>query len=290
MSAILAQALGFLISAIRLRRLAGPTVSLSFPAATGLELVMNGLAVLGPAAPAEGLAYGTRQLRRRGLDKTRTALVLVLEQWFSYRVIYLVAALNILVLIARRDFPVPGAWPVLGAFSVLLALLGTAVLARNPASTEHLSGVWARVRFWKPPPSVEERRLAALRLYDVTMRVVGRPRDRLWLVGLSVAGHLCGVLTLLLAMRAVGLSVDLDVILLAAAAAVLASSIPLLPGGLGVVEAVVPAVLHWYGAPLGQALAGAIVARIVNTVLPAVSGAVALWVLELSHLQRASVE
>lgn len=122
------------------------------------------------------------------------------------------------------------------------------------------------------------------------MRLVGRPRDRFWFFALSLAGHVCGVLTLLLSMRAVGLSVDIDIIFLAAAAAVLASSIPLLPGGLGVVEAVVPAVLHWYGAPLGVALAGAIVARIVNTVLPAISGAAALWTLELSQLQGASVE
>lgn len=127
----------------------------------------------GPAAPAEGLAYGARQLHRRGLDKTRTALVLGLEQWFSY----LVAALNLLVIIASRDFPVPGLWPVLGAVTVLVALLATAGLASRPASMEHFSSAWASVRFWTPQPSAEERRRTGVRLHETAMSVVGTPWD-----------------------------------------------------------------------------------------------------------------
>ena len=217
-AAVLAQLLGLILSAVRLRQLTGFDAKLSLPAAGGLELVMNGLCVLAPAAPAEGLAYGARQLRRRGLDKTRTALVLGLEQWFSYRVIYLVAALNLLVILARRDFPVPGPWPAAAAVLVLLALAVTAVAARRPASMQHLNGAWARVRFWAPRPSTEELSLAGIRLHETAMKVVGTPRNRVLLVGLSVAGHLLSVLTLFLAMRAVGVVVDPDVALLAAAA------------------------------------------------------------------------
>jgi uncharacterized protein (TIRG00374 family) len=280
--AVAAQVLGVVLSAVRLRRLAGSQVDLSLAAASGLELVMNGLGVLAPAAPAEALAYGIQQLRRRGLNKTRAALVLGLEQWFSYRVIYLIASLNLLVILARRDFPVPGHWPALAAVLALLLLAVTGVAASRPASMEHLSGAWARVRFWAPRPSAEQRRLTGVRLHETAMSIVGRPRDRGRLVGLSVAGHLTGVLTLVLAMRAVGVVVEPDVALLASAASVLASSIPLLPAGLGLVEAAVPAVLAWYGAPLDLALAGAVVVRVVGTVLPAAAGAVALWALQLT--------
>lgn len=89
-------------------------------------------------------------------------------------------------------------------------------------------------------------------------------------------------------MRAEGVVVDPDVALLASAAAVLASSIPLLPAGLGLVEAAVPAVLAWYGAPLDLALAGAVVARVVGTVLPAIAGALALWALQLAQAPNAA--
>ncbi len=281
-AAVVAQAWGVVLSAVRLRRLAGTQVDLSLTAASGLELVMNGLGVLTPAAPAEAIAYGVRQLRRRGLDKTRAALVLGLEQWFSYRVIYLIASLNLLVILARRGLPVPGPWPGVAAVLALLVLAVTGVAASRPASMEHLSGAWARVRFWVPRPSAEQRRLTGVRLHETAMSIVGRPRDRGRLVGLSVAGHLTGVLTLVLAMRAEGVVVEPDVALLASAAAVLASSIPLLPAGLGLVEAAVPAVLAWYGAPLDLALAGAVVVRVVGTVLPAAAGAVALWALQLT--------
>jgi uncharacterized membrane protein YbhN (UPF0104 family) len=50
----------------------------------------------------------------------------------------------------------------------------------------------------------------------------------------------------------------------------------LLPGGLGVVEAIIPAVVHWYGPSLSAAFAGALVYRMVGTVLPAAVGAVAV--------------
>lgn len=279
--AVLVQALGFVVSAVRLRRLAGPDATLSLPAATGLELVMNGLGLLTPASPVEGLAYGARQLRHRGLDRTHTTMVLALEQWFTYRVIYLVAALNLLVILASRDFPVPGPWPVVGAVAALLVLAGTSALARTPATMEHVSRAWARVRFWKPPPTAEERHQTALRLHLTVMDVVGAPRNRAQLVALSLLVHLSGILTLLWSMRAVGLTIDLDLALLATATGIAASSIPLLPGGLGVVEAVVPALLHWYGAPLDQALAGALVARVLSTVLPAAAGVGALWMLRL---------
>lgn len=279
--AVLVQALGFVVSAARLRRLAGPDADLSLPAATGLELVMNGLGLLTPASPVEGLAYGARQLRHRGLDRTRTAMVLALEQWFTYRVIYLVAALNLLVILASRDFPVPGPWPVVGAVAALLVLAGTSALARKPATMEQLSRVWARVRFWKPHPTAEERHQTALRLHLTVMDVVGPRRNRAQLVVLSLLVHLSGVLTLLWSMRAVGLTIDLDLALLATGTEIVASSIPLLPGGLGVVEAVVPALLHWYGAPVDEALAGALVTRVLSTVLPAVAGIGALWTLRL---------
>jgi len=52
--------------------------------------------------------------------------------------------------------------------------------------------------------------------------------------------------------------------------------LPLLPGGLGVVEATVPAVLHRFGAPIDVALAGTLIYRGIAFFLPAVVGGLAL--------------
>ena len=75
---------------------------------------------------------------------------------------------------------------------------------------------------------------------------------------------------------AVGTRVDPDVALLAVGAGAVAAAVPLLPGGIGVVEAVMPAVIHWYGPPFSAALAGVLLYRALGTFLPAAAGAVAL--------------
>jgi uncharacterized protein (TIRG00374 family) len=277
--AVAAQVLGFGAAAVRLQRLVGGGRRLGLGDAVWLELAMNGLWVLAPAAPAEGLAYGAAQLRRRGLERPRTALALGLEQWFTFRVVYLVASTNLLVVLATRDFPVGGPWPPLAAVAVLLLLAWTAVLARRPTSLERVSRVLMRLRFWAPRPSLEQQHDAAASLHEAAMALLGPPTSRMRLVALSLASHAGGVLTLMLSLRAVGVAVDLDLVLLCSALAVVVSSVPLLPAGLGTVEASVPALLHWYGVPLAPALAGAVVARVVGTVLPALGGALALLVL-----------
>lgn len=277
-AAVAAQCLGFGAAALRLQRLVGGG-RLRLADAVWLELAMNGLWVLAPAAPAEGLAYGANQLRRRGVERPRTGLALGLEQWFSYRVIYLVASTNLLVVLATRDFPVGGPWPPLAAVGVLLLLAWTASLARRPASLERVSRLLARLCFWLPRPSADEQQRAAAVLHETARALVGSPASRMRLLALSLMSHAGGVLTLMLSLRAVGVAVDLDVVLLCTALAVVVSSVPLLPVGLGTVEASVPALLHWYGAPLAPALAGAVVARVVGTVLPALGGALALLVL-----------
>ncbi len=46
-----------MLAGVRMRRLAGPEADLSPMAATELTLVVNGLGLLTPASPAEGIAF-----------------------------------------------------------------------------------------------------------------------------------------------------------------------------------------------------------------------------------------
>ena len=78
-----------------------------------------------------------------------------------------------------------------------------------------------------------------------------------------------------LALHAAHADVDFGPVVLAYVAGVIASWVPLLPGGLGAVEIAVPAVLHHFGVPLPAALAGTLLWRGLSLFLPALGGALA---------------
>jgi hypothetical protein len=70
-AAIAFEAAAYVLAGVRLRRLAEPEADLSPVAATELALVVNGLGLLTPASPAEGIAFEYRELGRRGLPRRR---------------------------------------------------------------------------------------------------------------------------------------------------------------------------------------------------------------------------
>ncbi len=276
--ATLFEGLAYVLSGERLRRLAGPD-RVSTSAATGIELVINGLGLLTPASPAEGLAFGASELSHRGLNRRRVALTLGFSQWFSLRVFLLVNALNLFWIVATRDFPINSTWPLIGAPLMLVLLAVTASLASRPATTERLAVIVGAAQFWKPQIGRDERRASGAQFHADAMAVIGPPRRRVVLMGLSVGSMLADIACLYFVLIAAHTHVGFDIALLAAGAAAVAGLIPLLPGGLGVVEAVIPAVVHWYGPSLSAAFAGALVYRVLGTFLPAAAGAVAVMAL-----------
>jgi uncharacterized protein (TIRG00374 family) len=276
------EGLAYFLSGLRLRRLAGPEI-VSPAAATGIELVVNGLGLLTPASPAEGLAFGASELSRRGLDRRHIGLTLGFAQWFSFRVFLLVNALNLVWIIATRDFPVDSTWPLVAAPLVLGILAASAFLASRPSTMEHLTVAIGTARFWKPKPDRAKLRARGARFHADALEVVGSPRRRVVLMGLSVGSMLADIACLYFSLIAAHAHVGFDIALLAAGAAAASALIPLLPGGIGVVEAIIPAVVHWYGPPVSAALAGALVYRALGTFLPALAGAAALVALRTRH-------
>ena len=144
------EALSYVLSGVRLRRLAGPDADLTVVSATELELVVNGLGLLTPASPAEGLAFATAELSRRGLPRRRIGFTLGFTNWFSFRIFYLASAVNLLFIVATRDLPVDATWPLVIAPLVLVLLVVTGVLANRPSTAEHVAVVLGALRFWKP--------------------------------------------------------------------------------------------------------------------------------------------
>ena len=96
------------------------------------------------------------------------------------------------------------------------------------------------------------------------------------LVLLAAGSWIADAACLRLSLAAAGVNLDTDVVLLAYVAGILISTIPLLPGGFGAVEAAIPAVLHHFGAPLDIALAGILVYRGISALLPAAAGGLLL--------------
>lgn len=274
MAAIAVEAVSYVAMGLRLRRLARLSIDLPRRAAVGLALVVAGFGLLTPAAPVEGLTIAGGELRRRGVSERQAALTLGFGEWFAARSFVLVAAVNIWVMAMLGDLFALDVMLVVSAAAVaIVSLVVTARLARRPAFAAKAAVLIGWLQFWRPRPPAEERRTAGARWHRDAMEVVGSPANRAVLVGLSVIAMLADMAALWASLTAVGVHVQADVVALGASAGVLAASVPLLPGGLGLVEAVVPAVLHRFGAPLDAALAGALLYRAVGTFLPATVGA-----------------
>lgn len=282
--AVAIEAVSYLLSGAHLRRLASASAPLSRRLGIGLSLVVSGFGLLTPASPAEGLAIAGRQLRQRGFDQRQATLTLGFTQWFALRVFVLVAAVNVMVAVGNGDLPKADFVPLLAAATAGVALLAvTARFARRRSTGEVAALLLGRLRMRRPRLAVAERRAAGAAWHRDAMSIVGSPANRVVLVVLAASALLADMGCLWASLAAARVHVAGDVVILAATAGLLATAIPLIPGGLGVVEAVIPAVLHHFGAPLDAALAGAVIYRVVGTFLPATAGVLVIAGLSIAH-------
>ena len=271
-AALVAESVAYLLLGTHLRRLTRRTVGL--PSATGLSLIWFGLGNALPGAPAPGLALAAAELRRRGMTKSDATTVMGLSAWFNIRTLLLVAASGGLVALAFAHAPGSAlAWVGLAAI-IVAVLLPSAWLAGRPGTARAASAFLRRAagRRWGARFTPE----SAVAWHGRVKAIVGPPRSRVVLVMLGVGAWLADAACLALALRSVGVSIAVDLVLLAYLAGIAVSALPLLPGGLGLVEATVPAVLHRFGAPLDLALAGTLVYRLYALILPAAGGALVL--------------
>lgn len=282
--AVFVEAISYVLMGVHLRRLARGETSISRRLGIGLALVISGFGLLTPASPAEGLAIAGRHLRQRGFGQRQTTLTLGFTQWFSMRVFLLVAALNVMVAVGIGDLPAGDVIPLLVvAVAGFVLLVVTAHFASRRSSGEMAAVLLGRLRFWRSRVPIAERKAVGAAWHQQAMSIVGSPANRALLAGLAASALLADMGCLWASLTATGVRVGGDVVILAATAGLFATAIPLIPGGLGVMEAVIPAVLHHFGAPLDAALAGALVYRVVGTFLPAAAGVLVIAGLALTH-------
>jgi len=94
---------------------------------------------------------------------------------------------------------------------------------------------------------------------------------------LTAAALLGDVACLWFLLRAAHANVGFDVALLAVTIAAVSTLVPLVPGGLGITEAVIPAVAHHFGVGYDAGVAAALAYRTLATFVPAGAGALAIF-------------
>jgi Mg2+-importing ATPase len=255
--------------------LRGDNVTLAWTTTARVALVMWGLGSLLPVAPAEGIALSVSELGRRGVSRQHAVSMLLVAGWFQFWALAITAAVASAVvdLIGHPD--PDDATRLLIVAAVLTGLTMLVVsLARRP----FVGKVAADAVRWMPRHRRKTRaelRAAGLDEHARLLELLGRPVHRVGIALASTGWWIADAGALWISLHAAHADVDFSVVVLAYVAGVVASWVPLLPGGLGAVEIAVPAVLHHFGVPLAAGLAGTLLWRGISLFLPALGGALA---------------
>jgi uncharacterized membrane protein YbhN (UPF0104 family) len=264
-------------------RLQGRPVVVARPVAQAAALVNLSLGQILPASPVEGFTFSFLELRRRGLPGRRAGLALAWGQWLQARAIVLLAGASAIAVLAYGELTGHLATlTLLGIGGAALFLAGTWALTRRPEPAATVCGVVARMLPIKLTPKQARRR--AHRLHTEAQVLMGRGRQRLVSTFMAALPPLATGLCLWLVLVGGHHPVSVEEVLLASAVATLASWVPFLPGGIGVAETTLTAVLHHFGVPVPQALAAALLWRALTLLAPAASGFVALVGLRLRRV------
>lgn len=281
--AVLAATVRIALYGLQILSLGRRTGPLTASTATGLSLVVFGFGAITPASPAEGLAIASSELQHRGRSKRQARLTLGFSEWFAQRTFYALAALDLILVIALGHLTLAASWPlIIVAAIVLAALTATALLARRATSAERVAIIASALHIGGPKPAEATTRTVAGAWHADAMSMIGPPRRRARIAAVSAAAVIADAATLWATCHAAGFHIHPELALLATTVGTMASWVPLLPGGLGIVEAAIPAILHHFGAPLDDALAATLVYRAAGMLLPAIAGTIAIPVLR-SH-------
>jgi uncharacterized protein (TIRG00374 family) len=232
-----------------------------------------------PGGAAAGGGLGYRLLTSNGVSGPDAGFALATQSIGSAVVLNAILWLGLAVSIPLRGFnPLYVTAAIVGL--VVVGLFSGAVLALTrgeEGAVRFLRGVARRV------PFLDEDKVHRL-VHRVAERLRTLAADRplmLRTVGWAATNWLLDAAALWVFLLAFGYRAPIDGLLVAYGLANVLAAIPITPGGLGVVEAVLTATLVGFGAPRGEAVLGVISYRLVNFWLPIPFGAAAYLALRL---------
>jgi len=245
------------------------------PLATVLRIDLATMAAshIVPGGSAAGAGLGYRLLTGVGVRGTDAGFALATQGLGSALVLNVLLWLGLLVSIPRRGFnPLYGTAAIVGSLLIGGFALAVLSLTRGEDRT-------ARVvcRIASHLPLVDGDGLTRV-LHRVAqrLRVLGADRRLLARAALwASANWLLDAASLWVFVAAFGHRVDIDGLVVAFGLANVLAAIPLTPGGLGVVEAILTSALVGFGTPRGAAVLGVVIYRLVNFWLPIPVGGLA---------------
>ena len=242
---------------------------MAFRRAVAVTFAANAMSVTLPAGPVISTAYTFRRMRAWGASSTVVTWGMLASGFLSTVALTVIGAFG--ATLAGGD---PNVFLLAGeAALVVVAALAVRRLARRPDLLLRLGDFSTRQvnRVLRRPALAGQERVHEL----LDELLVIHPRARDWMMGLFFASMnwLLDLLCLIAACRAVGASgPTLAVALIAYAGGMAASSLPLLPGGLGIVDGALLIALTHGGLPLAEATAAVVLYRLISFVLVAAIG------------------
>lgn len=225
-----------------------------------------------PGGSAAGAGLGFRLLEREGVAGPDAGFALAAQSIGSAVVLNLLLWLGLVVSIPLRGFnPLYVTAAIVGV--VLIGGFGAAVLllTRGEArATLALRAVARRVPFLN-----EDAVHRAVHRVADQLRALGSNRPiLLTALGWAAANWFLDAAALWAFVAAFGSRVPIDALIVSYGLANVLAAIPVTPGGLGVVEAVLTSTLVGFGTPRGIAILGVVGYRLLNFWLPIPVGAV----------------
>jgi uncharacterized protein (TIRG00374 family) len=250
------------------------TPGLTYPQA--MTLTQSGTAVANtlPGGAAIGIGLTYSMLGSWGFSKSRTTLaILVSGVWNSFVKLGLPVLALALVALQGNASPARVTAALIGIAALAAAVVMFAAMLRSEQGARRVGELAGRaasscLRLIGRPP-VHGWDLATTKF---RVRTIGLLRDRWpWITVVSLLSHLSLYLVLLLTLRHVGVSntaVNWAEVLAVFAFARLATAVPLTPGGLGVVEAVLIGGMVAAGGDKAKVVAAVLVYRALTWLLP----------------------
>lgn len=232
-----------------------------------------------PGGSAAGSAISMRMFTKEGIPPADAGFALATLGIGSAVVLNALLWLALVISIPIFGFnPLYLAAAVVGA--LLIAAFATLVVLFTKGKEQSIAIITRASRHL--PRDYGERLTAvfasiALRVHDLARNPRLLRRATLW----ATLNWLLDAGSLWVMLLAFGRVVDPDSLLVAYGVANVLAAIPITPGGLGIVEAVIPTILAGFGTPRGVAILGVIGYRLFNFWLPIPVGVVSYFSLRL---------
>jgi putative heme transporter len=257
---------------------------LSFLHAMVLSQASTAASSVLPGGDAVGMALGYSMLRRWGFSVEQVTVgTAATTVWNAFaNVVFAVAAVGFLA-IGGESHPLLTTTALIGAAAVAVAIALFAVGLQDDGNARLVGGLaqrlWNGIRrlFHRRPVEGWDKALVGFR-----REAVGLLRRRwLALTAATLAGHLTVFGVLLVALRAVGVpsaEVSLAEAFAAWALIRILTTVPITPGGLGVVELGLTGALVSFGGERATVVAAVLLYRVLTYVPPIAAGGVCLLI------------